>query len=94
MSTIADEIRSQVKVRQKTIERSIADVHSQIDREAMTRVGMIVTGVVALGVAVGVGWMLYQRRRRRSLVERLQDVIPNSVRDLPDQVLERARKAL
>ncbi|TMB45621.1 MAG: hypothetical protein E6J53_06055 [Chloroflexi bacterium] len=97
MSTIADEISNQVKARQKTIERSIADIQSQIDqmdRETLQRAGMVVGAVVALSVAVGVGWVIYRRSRRRTLVERLQDAIPEAVRDLPDQVRERARKAL
>jgi hypothetical protein len=41
-----------------------------------------------------VGWIIYRRSRRRTLIERLQDAIPEAVRDLPDQVRERARKAL
>jgi hypothetical protein len=65
-----------------------------MDRETLQRAGMVVGAVVALSVAVGVGWIIYRRRRRRTLVERLQDAIPEAVRDLPDQVRERARKAL
>ena len=38
------------------------------------------TGLVALGI---VGWLLYRSSRRRSLMQRLQDALPNKVRELP-----------
>jgi sensor c-di-GMP phosphodiesterase-like protein len=103
LGTIADEISNQMKTGQKKAERSIDDMQKQmqLSDEAMSRAGMVVAGVMVVGLALGVGWIIYQRTRRRSLVKRLQDAIPDAVRDLPDEFraqvkrpLERAVKAL
>ena len=49
----------------------------------------------AIIVAVGiVGWMVYRSRRRRTLVERLQSAIPDSVRDLPQEMRAQVKRAL
>lgn len=51
----------------------------------------IVTAVVAVGI---VGWMVYRSRRRRTLVQRLQSAVPDSVRDFPQEVRAQMRRAL
>ncbi|HET7421030.1 MAG TPA: hypothetical protein VFL27_11685 [Candidatus Dormibacteraeota bacterium] len=53
----------------------------RVPREAYVAAGMV--GLLGLGV---VGWMIYRSRRRRTLVQRLQDALPDKVRDLPDRV--------
>jgi hypothetical protein len=47
--------------------------------------------VLAVGI---VGWLVYRSRRRRTLVQRLQDAIPDSVRDLPQGVRAQVKRAL
>jgi len=91
MSTLTGEITSQMKEGRKTIERSIRDVEEQIGSENMSRAGMVVAGVMVAALAVGVGWMVYQRRRQRSLFERIQAAIPDVVKDLPDEVRTRVK---
>jgi len=48
---------------------------------------VIVAGVVAAMVGLGVlGWMIYRRRQRRDLIQQIQDAIPDYVRDLPGEL--------
>ena len=91
MGTLAGEITGQMKEGRKTIERSISEIEDQIGSDNMPRAGMIVAGVMVAALAVGVGWMLYQRRRQRSLIERIQAAIPDAVKDLPDGVRARVK---
>jgi hypothetical protein len=91
MSTLAGEITTQMKEGRKTIERSFRDVEEQIGSENMSRAGMVVAGVMVAALAVGVGWIVYQRRRQRSLIERIQAAIPDVVKDLPDEVRARVK---
>jgi hypothetical protein len=91
MNTLAGEITTQMKEGRKTIERSFRDVEEQIGSENMSRAGMVVAGVMVAALAVGVGWIVYQRRRQRSLFERIQAAIPDAVKDLPDEVRARVK---
>jgi hypothetical protein len=91
MSTLAGEITAQMKEGRETIDRSISDIQGQIGAENMSRAGMVVAGMMVAALAVGVGWMVYQRRRRRSLFERLQAAIPDTVKDLPVEVRARIK---
>jgi hypothetical protein len=55
---------------------------------------VIAAGVVAAVVAVGViGWMVFRSRQRRPLLQRVQEAIPGSVRDLPTGLRARVRRA-
>jgi sensor c-di-GMP phosphodiesterase-like protein len=91
MSTFAGEITSQMKESRKTVERSLSDIQDQIGAESISRAGMVVAGAMVTALAVGLGWMVYQRRRRRSLFERLQAAIPDAVKDLPVEVRARVK---
>lgn len=91
MSTIAGEITGQMKDGRTTIERSIGEMQEQIGSENIYRAGMVVAGVMVAALAVGVGWMVYQRRRQRSLIERLHAAIPHAVKDLPDEFRARVK---
>lgn len=85
MNTFADEIGSQVAAGRETIERSLGEIEDfdvrRVPPGALVAAG--VAGVLALGV---VGWMIYRRTRRRTLVQRLQDALPDKVRELPTRV--------
>jgi hypothetical protein len=89
MSTLAGEITAQMKEGRETIDRSISGIQDQIGAENISRAGVVVAGMMVAALAVGVGWMVYQRRRRRSLFERLQAAIPDAVKDLPVEVRAR-----
>ena len=91
MGTLAGGIASQIKEGRKTVERSISEMQDEIGSENMSRAGMVVAGVMVAALAVGVGWMVYQRRRQRSLMERIQAAIPDAVKDLPEEVRARVK---
>ena len=94
MSTLADDINKQINAGRKSIERSMDDV-KDMDMPNLPPAGLIAVGVVGAVIAVGiVGWLVYRSRRRRSLVQRLQDALPDSVRDLPHGVRAQFKKAL
>lgn len=90
MSTI--DIQSQIDAGRKTIERSLDDVRGMEMPEVPPAV--VAAGVVAAVVAVGViGWLVFRSRQRRTLIQRLQDAIPGSVRDLPTELQSRVKRA-
>jgi hypothetical protein len=92
MSTLADDIQNQINSGRKTIERSLDDVRDLEMPEIPPAV--VAAGVVAAVVAVGViGWMVFRSRRRRPLIQRLQEAIPGPVRDLPTGLQSRVRRA-
>lgn len=73
------------------IERSLDEVRDMELPEVPPAV--IAAGVVAAVVGMGIiGWMVF-RRRRRTIVQRLQDAIPGPVRGLPTEVQARIRRA-
>jgi hypothetical protein len=64
-------------------------------REMAPKAGL--AAIVALGVvAAGVGFVIYKRRQRRSLMKRLQDAMPelDEIRASLKRPLERAVKVL
>jgi hypothetical protein len=94
MSTFSDEAKNQVSAGRNTVDRSLEDI-KDFDMSDIPPGAFVAAGVVAGLVGVGiVGWMLYRIRRRRSLVQRLQDALPDSVRELPQGVRSRVRRAL
>jgi cytochrome c-type biogenesis protein CcmH/NrfG len=91
-STFAGDIQGQIEAGRKTIERSLSDVREMEMPEIPPAV--IAAGVVAAVVAVGViGWMVFRSRQRRPLLQRVQEAIPGSVRDLPTGLRARVRRA-
>ena len=95
MSTLADQINNQIDVGRQMIQRSWNGMRD-IDVRRMPRPGLMAAGLVIACVALGVGWMVYRSRRRRTLVERLQDALPEGFRDLPAGVriqVKRVRRA-
>lgn len=92
MSTLADQISNQISAGRKTIEHSFGEMKDMdIRKEPAFVTAGIVTAVVAVGI---VGWMVYRSRRRRTLVQRLQSAVPDSVRDFPQEVRAQMRPAL
>ncbi len=94
MSTISDEVQSQISAGRKTIDRSLEDLED-LDMGDVPERALVAAGVVAGLVAFGiVGWMVYRSLRRRPLVQRLQDSLPDSVRKLPHEVRSRVSRGL
>jgi hypothetical protein len=95
MNTFTDEISSRVDSGRKTIERSLGEI-KELDVRQMPPAAYIAGAVMATAIAAGVVWMLFRRRRRRTLVQRMQDALPEKIRDLPDKVrdLPGVKKAL
>jgi hypothetical protein len=89
MNTVTDEIQGSIDAGRRTIERSLDDV-----KEMELPPAVIAAGVVAAVVGLGIiGWMVFRSRRRPTIVQRLQDAIPGSVRDLPTGLQARVRRA-
>jgi hypothetical protein len=89
MNTVTDEIQGSIDAGRRTIERSLDDV-----KEMELPPAVIAAGVVAAVVGLGIiGWMVFRSRRRTTIVQRLQDAIPGSVRDLPTGLQARVRRA-
>jgi|SRR6266567_7410769 len=94
MSTLVDDVNQQITAGRKSIERSFDDM-KDIEMPKLPSAGLVAAGLVSAVVAVGiVGWLMYRSRRRRTLVQRLQDAIPDSVRDLPQGVRAQVKRAL
>jgi len=94
MSTLTDDINKPISAGRQSIERSLDDVRD-MDMPKLPPAGLVAAGLVTAVVAVGlVGWLVYRSRRRRTLVQRLQDAIPDSVRDLPQGVRAQVKRAL
>ncbi len=93
MSTIADEINSQVNAGRRIIKDRLDDMPS-LDASRVPRPAYLAAGIVVVAAAFGVGWMIYRSRRRRSLVDRLQGVLPDSVKDLPEGIRAQVRRPL
>ena len=91
MNTLTDEIQGQISAGRRTIERSLDEMKEMELPEVPPAV--VAAGVVAAVVGLGIiGWLLF-RRRRRTVVQRLQDAIPGPVRDLPAELHARVRRA-
>jgi len=91
MNTLTDEIQGHINAGRRSIERSLDEVKEMELPEVPPAV--VAAGVVAAVVGLGIiGWMVF-RRRRRTIVQRLQDAIPGPVRDLPTELQARVRRA-
>jgi hypothetical protein len=91
MSTIAGQINDQITAGRRTIERSLNDV-KDLEMPDVPPVA-IAAGVAAALMAFGVlGWLIYRSRRRRTIVERLQEAVPDGVRELPQGLRDQVRR--
>ena len=85
MNTLAGDISSQIAAGRERIEKSMDDFGDldvrRVPPAAYIAAGMV--GLIGLGV---VGWMIYRSRRRQTLIQRLQDALPDKVRELPTRV--------
>lgn len=78
-------ISSQIAAGRERIERSMDEI-KDLDFKRLPPAAYVAAGMVGLlGLGV-VGWMIYRSRRRQSLVQRLQEALPDKVRQLPTRV--------
>ena len=92
MNTLAEGIQGQINAGRRTIERSLDEVKDMDMPEVPPAV--VAAGVVAAVVGLGIiGWMVFRSRRRRTIVQRLQEAIPGPVRDLPTELQTRIKRA-
>lgn len=93
MNPISEDISSQISAGRRTIQRSLEDMPT-MSMEQVPRPVLMATGVAVFVAAVGVGWMIYRSRRRRTLAERLHDALPESMGDLPGVLRAKAKRPL
>lgn len=78
-------ISSQIAAGRERIERSMDEI-KDLDVKRLPPAAYVAAGMVGLlGLGV-VGWMIYRSRRRQSLIQRLQEALPDKVRQLPTRV--------
>lgn len=92
MNTISDDINSQISAGRRTIQRTLDDMPMSMDQ--VPRPVLMATGIAVFVAAVGVGWLIYRSRRRRTLAQRLHDALPESMSDLPDVLRAKAKRPL
>jgi uncharacterized protein HemX len=85
--------RSPVSTREQ-VERKVAELEMKA-RALAQRHGRLAAGL-ALGAvaAFGVGMMVYRRRQRKSVVRRVQNAIPDTVWDLPEEIVAQLKTQL
>jgi type VI protein secretion system component VasF len=86
MRALASDISSQIAAGRETIERSLEEETQELEAGRIPPAGYVAAGMVGLLALGVVGWMFYRSRRRRTLVQRLQDALPDTVRQLPTRV--------
>ena len=93
MSTLTGQVNDQINAGRKTIERSFAEM-KEMDVSKLPPVALVAAGFATGVIAVGlIGWMVYRSSRRRTLVQRLQGALPDSVRELPHVVRAQVKRS-
>jgi hypothetical protein len=89
-----DEVERPVSPRRQEMERRLAVIEmrakSLAQRHGRLAAGLALTAVAAFGLGV----MVYRRRQRSSVVRRMQSAIPDSVWDLPEELIAQLKKPL
>jgi hypothetical protein len=89
MSTIAGQIDRQVKSGTDLVTGAgakLAPVDSPRNR--------IAAGLMLAAFAAGAAMIVYSRRRRRTLAQRLQKAVPDSVREFPDELVAQLKRPI
>jgi hypothetical protein len=87
MSDVTDQVEKQVKAGKRVVDRTfhvvedqVAPMVKRIGPALSTRRARIASGVmVGALLALGIGMLAYQRRRRSSLASRIQHALPDEV---------------
>ena len=88
MNAVTDKIERQVKAGRQVIDRTFHVVEDQVAPVVSSRRAQMASAILIVSmVALGVGMLVY-RRRRRTLASRLQDVLPEQL--VRNRVVKRA----
>jgi hypothetical protein len=91
VGTSSDEIEREITSTRERLDENL-DVLERRAASGARRVAVIVAIGAAAGLVVaGVALIVYRRRRRPSLGDRLQDILPDALTGLPDEVRSRLR---
>jgi hypothetical protein len=100
MGTSEDQIDRQIEATREHIDENL-DVLEERAASNAARYGRIAAIVVGVVVVTSAGVLIYRRMNRRSRRERLQDMVvealkglPDSLRELPDEVMTRIKRPL
>jgi hypothetical protein len=89
-----DELERPPVSTREQVERKLAAVEMRA-RALAQRHGRLATGLALGAVAVfGVGMMVYRRRQRKSVLRRMQSAVPDTVWDLPEEIVAQLKKPL
>jgi hypothetical protein len=74
------------------LEQKLAVIETRA-RDLARRHGRLTSGI-AIGVAAtfGLGMLIYRRRQKASMMQRAQRAIPNSVWELPEELIAQLKK--
>jgi hypothetical protein len=80
--------------RRQEVERKLAVLEMKT-RTLAHRHGRLAAGIaLTAAAAFGLGMMFYRRTQRNSVVQRVHGAIPDSVWDLPEELVAQIRKPL
>ena len=76
------------------LEQKLAVIEARA-RDLAQRHGRLATGIaVTAAAAFGLGMLVYGRRRKTSMVRRAQRAIPDSVWEMPEELIAQLKKPL
>lgn len=91
MGASADEIDRQINSTREQIDANL-DVLERRAASGAKRVGAIAAAGLVAGLALaGVAYLVYRKVRRPSLADRMHDMLPDVLADLPDEIKSRWR---
>jgi capsid protein len=74
------------------LEQKLAVIETRA-RDLAQRHGRLAAGIaLTAAAAFGLGILVYRRRGRKSMMQRAQRAIPDSVRDMPEELIARLKK--
>jgi len=90
-----DEVeRPPVNPRMREVQQKLAIVEAKA-RALAQRHGRLAAGIaLTAAAAFGLGMIVYRSRQRKSLVGRVQNAIPDSVWELPEELIAQLKKPL
>jgi hypothetical protein len=89
MGASADEIDRQINSTREQIDANL-DVLERRAASGAKRVGAIAAAGLVAGLAIaGVAYLVYRKVRRPSLADRMHDMLPDMLADLPDEIKSR-----
>ena len=91
MGASADEIDRQISSTRDQIDANL-DVLERRAASGAKRVGAFAAAGLVAGLAIaGVAYLVYRKVRKPSLAERVNDMLPDALADLPDDIKRRLK---